>query len=235
MKKGRKRIGRVVLGFVFLASLVFAYKTGISHEHEVSENLWRSYADARRELALCEQVNREGDASLPVERDQLRDTNARGDAPEQTVAPLPPEQAAFAALCEKYGRETERIVEGHARHAVVIAEDGGYNGLLTWASVFWRAAPPSKVQWRCEPGKLHVQLSRPRLVGAHDWQSAQDNVLAELESRGFDASRDKLTVVVGPDDLYLELEAARAGNTALQERLKRIERFEARTASSSQP
>jgi hypothetical protein len=216
MKKGRKRIGHVVLGFVFLASLVFAYKTGISHEHEVSENLWRSYADARRELALCEQVNSEG------------------DAPEQTVAPLPPEQAAFAALCEKYGRETERIVEGHARHAVVIAEDGGYNGLLTWASVFWRAAP-SKVQWRCEPGKLHVQLSRPRLVGAHDWQSAQDNMLAELESRGFDASRDKLTVVVGPDDLYLELEAARAGNTALQERLKRIERFEARTASSSQP
>jgi hypothetical protein len=216
MKKGRKRIGHVVLGFVFLASLVFAYKTGISHEHEVSENLWRSYADARRELALCEQVNSEG------------------DAPEQTVAPLPPEQAAFAALCEKYGRETERIVEGHARHAVVIAEDGGYNGLLTWASVFWRAAP-SKVQWRCEPGKLHVQLSRPRLAGAHDWQSAQDNMLAELESRGFDASRDKLTVVVGPDDLYLELEAARAGNTALQERLKRIERFEARTASSSQP
>ena len=61
MKKGRERIERVVLGFVFLASLVFAYKTGISHEHEVSENLWRSYADARRELALCEQVNREGD------------------------------------------------------------------------------------------------------------------------------------------------------------------------------
>jgi hypothetical protein len=235
MKKGRKRIGRVVLGFVFLASLVFAYKTGISHEHEVSENLWRSYADARRELALCEQVNSEGDASLPAERDQLRDANAEGDTPEQTVAPLPPEQAAFAALCEKYGRETKRIVESHARYVGVMADDGGYTGQPGWASLVPLGAAPSKVQWRCEPGKLHVQLSSARRVGAHDWQTAQDNVLAELESRGFDASRDELAVLVGPDDLYLELEAARAGNTALQERLKRIERFEARTASSSQP
>ncbi|MBW1758192.1 MAG: hypothetical protein JRJ80_18760 [Deltaproteobacteria bacterium] len=219
MKKGRRRIGRVVLGLVFLASLVFAYKAGISHEHEVSENLWRSYADARRELALCEQVNSEG------------------DTPEQTAAPLPPEQAAFAAvaLCEKYGRETTRIVERHARYVGVMADDGGYTGQPGWASVFPSGAAPSKVHWRCEPGKLHVQLSSARRVGARDWQSAQDNVLAELESHGFDASRDKLAVVVGPDYLYRELEAARAGNTALQKRLKRIERFEARTASSSQP
>jgi hypothetical protein len=128
---------------------------------------------------------------------------------------------------------SKRIVERHARYMGVIADDGGYNG-LSWASGSAGAAP-SKVHWRCEPGKLHVQLSSARRVGAHDWQTAQDNVLAELESHGFDASRDKLTVLVGPDYLYLELEAARAGNTALQERLKRMERFEARTASSSQP
>ncbi|MBW2403910.1 MAG: hypothetical protein JRF42_08885 [Deltaproteobacteria bacterium] len=218
MKKGRKRIGRVVLGFVFLASLLLAYKTGISHEHEVSENLARSYTEARRELALCEQVNRDG------------------DTPEQAAAPLTPEQAAFAAaaLCEKYGRETKRIVESHARYAGVLADDGGYNGLSAWASAPSGAAP-SKVHWRCEPGKLHVQLSSARRVGAHDWQTAQDKVLAELESHGFDASRDKLAVLVGPDDLYLELEAARAGNTALRERLKRMARFEARTASLSRP
>jgi hypothetical protein len=223
MTKGRKRIGRVVVGFVFLASLLFAYKTGISHEHEVSENLGRSYADARRELALCEQVNRDG------------------DTPEQAAAPLPPEQAASAAaaLCEKYGRETTRFVERHTRPEM--ANDPGYSiaypfsAFSTVSALSSLHAIDSKVYWRCEPGKLHVQLSSARRVGAHDWQSAQDNVLAELESHGFDASRDKLAVLVGPDNLYLELEAARAGNTALQERLKRIARFEARTASSSQP
>jgi hypothetical protein len=211
MTKGRKRIGRVVVGFVFLASLLFAYKTGISHEHEVSENLWRSYADARRELALCEQMNREGDT---------------------------PEQAAFAAaaLCEKYGRETTRFVERHTRPE--LANDRGYSIAYPFSAVSALSsfdAIDSGVHWRCEPGKLHVQLSSARRVGAHDWQTAQDKVLAELESHGFDASRDKLTVLVGPDYLYLELEAARAGNTALQERLKRIARFEARTASSSRP
>jgi len=232
MKKGRKRIGRVVLGFVFLASLVFAYKAGISHEHEVSENLGRSYAEARRELALCERVNSDGHGSWPAEHNQLGDVNAKGDTPEQAVAPLPSEQAAFAALCEKYGRETKRIVE---RRVAVIADDGGYTGRSAWVPFGAAPAGNSEVQWRCEPGELHVQLSAPRLVGAHDWQTAQGNVLAKLESRGFDARRDKLTVVVGPDDLYLELEAARAGNTALQERLKRMEKFEAKTASSSQP
>jgi len=235
MEKGRKRIGRVALGFVFLASLLFAYETGISHEREVSENLWSSCADARREFALCEEVRREGDASGSAEPNQLGDRNAEGDGTEQAVAPLASWQAAFATLCDAYGRETKRVVALHARYTGVMADDSGYTGRS--ASFSWGrpGADRSGVQWRCEPGKLHVQLARPGLVDAHDWQAAQDNVVAELESRGFDASRDGLAVLVGPDDLYLELEAARAGNTALHKRLKRIERFEAKTAALSQP
>jgi hypothetical protein len=242
MKTGRKRIGRVVLGFVFLGSLLFAYKTGVSHEREVSENLWRSCADARREFALCEEVRREGDASGSAEPNQLGDRNAEGDGTEQAVAPLASWQAAFATLCDAYGRETKRVVALHARYTGMMADDRGYTGqsaFFSWGipGFSWGrpGADRSGVQWRCEPGKLHVQLARPGLVDAHNWQAAQDNVVAELESRGFDASRDGLAVLVGPDALYLELEAARAGNAALHARLKRIERFEAKAAALSQP
>ena len=52
-----------------------------------------------------------------------------------------------------------------------------------------------------------------------------------IERRGFDASRDEINIVVGPARVQVELEAARAANTALQERPRQIAEHEARTAA----
>jgi len=141
-----------------------------------------------------------------------------------------PERANPTGLCERYGREVELIVPPLVNDGV-IADDGGYMNL---GSALSPSSPttPSGVVWNCEEGELHVQLSSLRRLDAESWPAAQANLLARLKSRGLDANRDKMSIVVGPDDVDVKLDAARAGNTALQGRLKQMKEHEAKTVAS---
>ena len=139
---------------------------------------------------------------------------------------LTPASESGVSLCEKYGRATEQMF---AFRVAVIADDGGYGSGSGSYSSHMTKGP---IEWSCEEERLHVGVKSPRILNAADWPSARANLLAYLKSRGFDAAGDGLNVDVGPDEIQVELEAARAANGPLQKRLKEIREHEARTAAS---
>lgn len=144
---------------------------------------------------------------------------------EALSMPVSAEPDNGISLCEKYGRAAEQMF---APRGALIADDAGYG--LSFA-VYLPMRPKGPIEWSCEEESLNIGVNSPRILNAENWPTARANLLTYLKTRGLDADGDGLNIDVGPDQTQLELQAARAANGPLQERLKEIREHEARTAA----